>query len=294
MELEKVISGNAAPVSVTLTGPATSRSRETHTYTAAAGGGCGSTYTYVWSNGTKGNTLDYTFLCGDETVTVTATDPEGNTGTASVLVSVDNTISLSISGPAVLDPARPNVYTVNHTGGCGINSYVWEKTYSTGVSEVVGTTPELTLVQNCEGMGAFTLSVTVKDVKGNEKTSSRAIQESEPFSFTVLSQTDKCFGEYVNIRAYAVGGCDVANRQYQWYRPGSGGTWVAISGATGTNLYVKGLYQARFEVTDGGVVRSTDIALSYKTTGCGTEPNDPCPDDGSGIPCYDGGQEGTE
>ncbi|KIC63507.1 T9SS type A sorting domain-containing protein [Chryseobacterium taiwanense] len=163
------------------------------TLTANASGGTGS-YSYLWSNGEM--TPSIQVLAG--TYSVTVTDQNGCTASASVTMTEPEELLASIESTPILCHGGLSTLTVNASGGTGSYSYLW----SNGA-----TTPSIQVL-------AGTYSVTVTDENSCSKTVSVTITEPEKLMVNIDSTPILCNGGMSTLTANASGG--TGSYSYLW------------------------------------------------------------------------------
>ncbi|MBL7891971.1 MAG: hypothetical protein JNL63_05035, partial [Bacteroidia bacterium] len=167
-------------------------------------------YTYSWSSFPPQNTVTANNLV-QGMYTVTSTDSNGCTQTASVTVSEPSVISLS---PSVTDASCGNSNgsaTVTGTGGTGALSYLW----SNGTSG-----------QTISGVGAGSYTVVVADSKNCTKTTVVAISNTPAPTITSLTGLPTSCNGGNNGSATVVANGGTGTLTYNWSNGSSGVTSV--------------------------------------------------------------------
>ncbi len=178
--------------------------------TVTAGGGVPA-YTYSWapSGGTNSNASGLSA----GTYTVTVTDANGCTSTASVTLTQPPTMNPSIS--AIVNVAchggNTGSLTATETGGTAPYTYLWNPAGQTNATAT--------------GLSAGTYTVTITDARGCSQTVSATITQPQPLT-TTLSSTIGCGANSGTASATVTGGTPVYT--YLW-NPG-GGTTSSMTG----------------------------------------------------------------
>lgn len=192
-----------------------------------------SPYTYLWTNG------DPDSLAGNLTqgsYSVTVTDLNGCTSTASVLITEPSQVTSTISGTDILCfGGTTGDATVNASGGAGGYTYSW--------------TPSSQVSATATGLSAQTYSCTITDANGCSTTAS--ITLTEPPLLTVASAgfNVTCFGA-CNGQLVAIPGGGSPTYTFNW---SSGCSNAAC------NNVCAGIYTVT--VTDLNGCSATDTAL---------------------------------
>jgi len=144
--------------------------------TAIAAGGT-PPYTYLWSNGAT--TASITDLPVG-TYSVTVTDANGCTETATTTINVAPVLEIEIESTEVIcGPGNTGNATVEVTGGAGPYMYLW----STGADD-----------DTIDNLGTGTYSITVTDANGCTATAETDILVVSDFSISVIPRNVLCFG----------------------------------------------------------------------------------------------------
>ena len=227
------------------------------TFSSSPSGGT-SPYSYSWIiGGTQVSTSqDFTYSfssAGTYTVEVTVTDSIGETYSSSVVVTVNNNPSVSISSSQnPTDVGNAVTFAASESGGTGTISYAWTVN---GASEGSGST----LDYSFSSPGTYYVNVTVTD--GDGHTASYSYTEtvySDPAVSISSSQNPTDVGNAVTFTASPSGGSGTYT--YQWYEGSS-----VISGATsstyGTSFSSSGTYSFYVVVKDsvGNSVQSSTL-----------------------------------
>lgn len=153
-------------------------------------------YTYTWSNNTT--TQDLSGMVAG-TYTVTVTDVNGCTTTASASVSQPTDLVLStIITPVSCFGGSDGAIDLSVTGGTPVYVYIWN----------TSVTP-----QDLINFPAGIYTVTVTDVMGCEKTTSAVVTQPAQLTFDIVSLSNNCTSETIT-------GPNVPNFTYQWIGPG--------------------------------------------------------------------------
>jgi hypothetical protein len=171
--------------------------------TASASGGT-APYTYAWSNGTAGNALNGVSA---GTYTVTATDDNGCTATASVNVGQPALLDATISKTDVLCyGASTGSATANPTGGTTPYSYEWSNGATTA---------------SIVGLSAGTYAVTVTDANGCQAGAGTSITQPTAIMISGVVVSPTCYGATNGAVHLTVSGGTGAY-SYAWSGTGSG------------------------------------------------------------------------
>ncbi len=172
------------------------------TATATAGGGV-SPYSYSW-NPTGQTTQTATGLCAN-TYTVTITDANGCTKTASVNIVQPTLLGVTVTGTN-LNCANQCIGTATATVTGGTTAY----SYSWNTIPVQTTNP-------ATGLCAGTYTVTVTDANGCTKTAAVTITQPPPLTLNITTTNSPllCFGN-CNATATANAGGGTTPYTYSW------------------------------------------------------------------------------
>ncbi|MEW6469164.1 MAG: PKD domain-containing protein [Bacteroidota bacterium] len=202
-------------------------------------------FTYLWSPGGQ-TTQTATGLAGG-TYTVTITDPNGCTGTATVLVNNPSNMTTSVAsqGNILCFGANNGSAVINVTGGTGPFNYSW--------SPSGGTTT------NASGLAAGTYTFTVTDANGCSSSQTIIITQPPQLVLSTVSTTPTQCGQNNGAANVSANG-GTGTYTYNW-QP-SGGT-----GASATGLGV-GFYTVT--VTDQNGCTDTTVAFVQPTNPAAT------------------------
>jgi gliding motility-associated-like protein len=182
------------------TNPPTCNSSSNGTISATVTGGAGP-YDYLWSTG---STADNVTGASCNTYTVTVTDFNNCTQTATVTVSCPNVLnSGTLTGNAVSCFGGNNgTLTVAPTGGAGSYTFQWSDPLSQNGPTAINLT-------------AGNYTVTVTDANGCTVTSTSTLPQPMPLSINTTNQPASCQGlGDGNATAIAAGG--TGGYTYQW------------------------------------------------------------------------------
>ena len=212
----------------------------TGSVTVTAGGGTPA-YTYSWSPSGGSNAMGTGLTAGSYTVTVT--DHNGCTATASVTITQPTILTATISGSTGVSCFGGSNGTATVTAGGGTPAYTYSWAPSGG-SNATGT-----------GLTAGSYTVTVRDHDGCTATASITITQPTQLTATMGVPTDPtCNGGTGSATVTAGGG--TLNYTYSWAP--SGGT-----NATGTGL-TAGSYTVT--VTDhNGCTATASVTITQPT-----------------------------
>ena len=243
--------GCTATASVTITQPPILTATISATVDVPCHGGIGSAtvtaaggtspYAYVWNPSSQTNATATGLTAGSYTVTVT--DHDGCTASASVTITQPSTLTAAISSST--DPAchgETGTATVTAAGGTTNYTYAWTPS---GGTNAIGT-----------GLTAGSYTVTVTDHNGCTATSSVNITQPAVLTATISATTNaSCNGGTGTATVTAAGG--TTNYTYAWTP--SGGT-----NAMGTGL-TAGSYTVT--VTDAhGCTATASVTITQPTT----------------------------
>ena len=164
--------------------------------------------TYAWSNGGHSATV---VLSSAGTYTVTATDVQNCSNTASVTIKVNENPNVQIAGPDYIC-----IGNVAHLTASGAETYVWSSDETTAQIDVL---PAAT----------STYSVTGYDTNGCHSTSSKVVNVEPLPVISVSGVKTICAGQYTTLTA-------TGGTAYQWSN-GTTGNSITVSPAT-TQAYV--------------------------------------------------------
>ncbi|WBM73112.1 gliding motility-associated C-terminal domain-containing protein [Saprospira grandis] len=199
----------------------------------AAGAGGTSPYTYVWSDGQT--TATATGLCAG-TYTVTSTDANGCTATASVTVDDPAALTASSVGTDVsCNAGTDGTATVTAVGGTGAYSYLWDDGQTTATAT------------NLSASASF--CVTVTDANGC--TVSSCVTINEPGAVHTVAGT--VAAPYNGEEISCAGACD-----------GS----ATAAGAGGTSPYTYVWSDGQTTATATGLCAGTYTVTSTDANGC--------------------------
>ena len=245
-----VVAASAVTVSITApAAPVTSAVPFTVNFTALASGGSGS-YTYAWTFGDGGTgtgasaSHPYT-TAGAYTAKVVATDGAGRTGSATLSVTAQASLTVSLSAAPThgFVPLAVN-FTPVISGGSGSYPTV---SYTYGDASAASSTPS----HSYAAAGTFTASVSVTDSAGNTATSGPVtINAWNPLSIGVTT-----------VPAAPITGNAPLTVGFTTIVTGGAGTynyaWTFGDGTTGNvqnpshTYFAAGTYMANLTVTDG-------------------------------------------
>ena len=246
----QVYSAPSLSVTITPTNP-TICPGGTAILSASASGGT-APYTYVWSGpGIVGSNLGSSITVNAAgTYTVSVTDSTGCTGSASVVVTQNNSLNVSIS------PTNPQLcgggttqLTAIPSGGTAPYTYVWS---GPGIVSGQGTD---TITVNAAG----TYTVTVTDAAGCTGTDSVTVTTSSNLNITITpSNPTICSGQSAQLTANVSGG--TGPYTYSWSGPG-------IVGPNDTQtITVTAVGTYTVTVTDAnGCTGSASVYVGYST-----------------------------
>ncbi len=191
------------------------------TYQFAAAGGIGTTYTWTISDPSLGTvSSDGLFTAGKNSgsATITATDPVGNVGTATVAV-INETISIAPSSPTLTVGG-----TVQLVGTGGTSLYWWSTTDSTKASLATQTAASATATLT--GVSSGSATVFAVDDSGNSGSVTVTVKGA---SLSVTPTTDSIM--VGNTADYQVSG---GTSPYTWSSSNTSVATVSGSGSVGT------------------------------------------------------------
>ncbi len=200
--------------------------------TADVTGGTGP-YTYQWNDALLQNTQSADSLCAS-VYTVTVTDANGCTESASVTITGPNGLTSSIVSQTNVscNGTCDGTAVAAGSGGTAPYTYQWSDPANTANDTVVGL---------CAG----TYNVTVTDANGCVSVSSVVITQPNPLSATATADDIDCFGNCDGATtAFPVGGTPPYS--YQWDDPNNQTTFTA------TGL-CPGMYEATITDANGCV-----------------------------------------
>ena len=228
---------------------------------------------YQWNSGTSGSTL---MVNAEGNYTVTATNAQGCTATASTYVTVYPLPNITISGNTATCQGNQVILTAN-----GAQSYQWN-TGSTNATIMVGTTGNFTVIGYSAQGCSNTASTSVSVYPTYNTPISQSICEGETYNF--FGQNLTTAGTYT-YPLYSVHGCDsiitltltvrevpvVSISGNTSFCQGENSTLVAnggvsynwSTGSTGSNLYVS--ESGAYTVTATNAQGCSATATTYVT-----------------------------
>lgn len=184
-------------------------------------------YTYVWSNNATNQDLNGVFA-GSYTVTVT--DANGCTKTASVTVTQPTSITTS--------------FVVTQAGCNGQSNGAIDLTVNGGVPGYTYTWSNGANTQDINNLPTGTYTVTITDANNCSKTNSYTVTSPAPLTFDIVSLSNTCSSETLT-------GPVNPNYTYLWTGPAN-----FTSNTAAITAYVSGVYT--LEVTNGSSCTATD------------------------------------
>jgi large repetitive protein len=265
--------GCTSTASVTITEPtALVASIATQTNVACNGGSTGTTtvsvsggvspYTYVWSNA---DTSATTSGLAVGTYTVTTTDANGCTSTASATITEPTAVIATISSQVnvLCNGGANGSATVTSTGGTGTKTYLWSNA-ATGATAT--------------GLAAGSYTVTATDANGCTSIATATITEPlAPVSLSITSQTSAACngGTPGSATVVAVGGTGTIT--YLWSNGLSTATASSLPAgsytvtATDVNACSSTIPVVITEITTGvASIAQTNVACNGGSTGSAT------------------------
>lgn len=220
------------PVQASTTSTDTPCGVDNGTATVTASGGAGN-YTYVWSDPYGQTTQTATGLAAGS-YTVTITDANGCTGTATANVNTLDGPSITISNVnnASCYGASDGSASASTTGGVSPYTYSWSPSGGTSAT--------------ANNLSAGTYTVTVTDANGCEASETIIITQPDEIAASVSSTETSCSSPTGTATVTASGGA--GNYIYSWNDSNS------QTSATATNL-AEGTYQVT--ITDGNGCSTT-------------------------------------
>jgi len=187
--------------------------------TASVTSGGAQPFTYQWSGGGPNNPVDNNL--GPGAITVTVTDANGCTATATGTISSVTPLAINVTTTTnACNQFNNGSATANVTGGTTPYIYRW--------SNIASAQTDLSL-------GAGTYFVTVTDSNGCSITGSGTIGESQPFINIIDSTNVLCHGDSTGtITVNSSGGATPYN--YQWSSDTAGDVNPGLVGGSLTNL----------------------------------------------------------
>jgi gliding motility-associated-like protein len=201
--------GCTATAVATITQPALLTTSVTATNVSCFGGNNGTIttttvggtnpYAYLWSNGqTTPNATNLT----TGTYSVTVTDANGCTATASASVTEPTKLVLTATGPQSVCSGAPATLVANVTGGTAPYLYAW--TPAGGTTATTTTNP----------VSTTTYTITVTDANGCIITANVTVIVSAPLSLLIAGKSSTCPGGSISLNAAGSGGDGVYS--YVW------------------------------------------------------------------------------
>jgi len=195
----------------------------TGTATATATGGSG-TLAFKWSD-PAGQTTDMANNLVAGAYTVTVTDANGCTNTASVTISQPQALTLNLSALAVACFGQnTGAVTATFTGGTTPYSFLWSSSENS---------------QNISSKPAGTYTITLTDTNGCTATASATVSQPTALTVSQTHQNIGCFGATTGSAQLTVGG---GTSPYSV-------TWTGPNGFTGTGTALNTLAAGNYSAT---------------------------------------------
>ncbi|MEM0270911.1 MAG: PKD domain-containing protein [Sulfolobales archaeon] len=204
-------------LSVQISGPTSVCKNQDYTYTASVSGGK-SPYSYSWTGAksTNGSSAVYSFTSsGQVSVTVTDSSSPPLSVTQTLGVSVSELTSVSISGPSTGNINQTLTFQAITNGGTSPFTYTWG---GSGLVSANGSTA----TYKWSSAGTYTVSLTVRDSCGTEKTAQVNVSISSGsggLSIQIQGVSTVCKNKDYTYSAIVTGGS--GSYTYSW---SSGGT----------------------------------------------------------------------
>ncbi len=202
-------------------------------------------YTYLWSTGSTNEDLNGLSI---GTYTVTITDVNGCTGTASFVVpNACNPITISVNAISEICAGQSNgSATASGSGGVGPYTYTWSNSLPTGPT--------------VSGLAAGTYFVTATDSNGCTGESSFSIETGASLLVNIINTTNlTCFGDNTgSITISGFGGAGGTTYTAVW-QPGN------MTGLTISNLAAGTYTPVITDATTGCTATGNPITLTQPT-----------------------------
>ncbi len=154
------------PLTVTASGPGTICPNSKALLSSIPAGGTGP-YTYSWSSGGSTGTTSV-IVPSTSTYTISITDNNGCTASATVLVNTSPPLTAAVTGATSFCPGGTATLTVNASGGNGNYTYLWQpgsnSSQSISVSPTSTTTYNVTVMDACGNNVVIPVTVTINPV----------------------------------------------------------------------------------------------------------------------------------
>jgi len=192
----------------------------TSTLTATATGGTGN-YGYVWTPGGNTNAIASGISAG--TYTMTVTDANGCTASASTTITQPTVLAVNVTGPTQICIGASGTLTANVTGGTTPYGYAW----SSGITSVTSTASITPLISQ-------NYTVTVTDANGCTTSGQVTVNLGPPLVLSVSGTSSICNGRSATLCASVTGG--TGGDVYLWL-PGNQTTPCITVSPNSTSTY---------------------------------------------------------
>jgi gliding motility-associated-like protein len=211
------------------------------TATAIPSNGTG-TYDYLWSNGSTTNVINT--VAG--TYTVTVTDDNACTTTASATITQPTALQLSVQTTEIACNGGQSTLTANVQGGTAPYTYLWSNGSTANVVNAI----------------AGTYTATVTDNNACTTTASATITQPTALQLSVQTMEIACNGGQSTLTANVQGG--TAPYTYLW---SNGSTTNVITTLAGTYTVTVTDDNACTTTASATITQPTALQLSVQTTG---------------------------
>ena len=207
------------PLTVFITGVTQGYVNVNYSYTLVVSGGV-APYTFTWStdglkSGQNTGTVTYNWsTAGNKTISVTVTDSSGASNTASLSITIYNTLTVTISPSSYNGYVLDNItFVATASGGTGSYTYTW----STNGLQSGQSTKSAVYIWNT--IGNYSVQVTVNDGLSTKQATASVSLSNVPLHATISPDTlSALVDQSYNFVVTTYGG--TGNYTYDWVTDG--------------------------------------------------------------------------